>query len=246
MKYTRGFRILSALRSTRAREHVIRTLDALARQPDQTCPCCGHHGQFDSFGDSPRMGANCTSCESKERHRLFALATSKDFLSFAGLDVLHFAPEPPVRQIILSAHPKTYTTADFEPGRAELELNIEAISLPDESFDRVVCSHVLEHVDDEKALAELYRVLRPGGQAIVMIPIVEGWDVTYEDTAIVSPKARELHFLQWDHVRLYGADFRKRAISPGFRLDEYTAGPNDSIEYGLMRGEKIFKLSKDS
>lgn len=244
MKFQRGLRILFALRSARIREHMIRMLDAFDSLPEQTCPCCQYYGKFDSFGDVLRMGANCPRCESKERHRLFAIATAEKFLTFGGFDVLHFAPEPTVSSIISNDNPKSYVTADYERGRADIQLDIEAISLPNESYDRIVCSHVLEHVDDGKAFSELYRILRPSGQLIVMIPIIEGWSNTYEDHTITKPEQRKMHFQQWDHIRLYGADFRGRAISAGFNIDEFTAGPLDSIKYGLWRGEKVFVLTK--
>ncbi len=77
---------------------------------------------------------------------------------------------------------------DIAPGKADRVLNIEAIASPDASYDCVVCSHVLEHVDDKKALSEIYRVLRPGGVALIMLPVIEGWAKTYENPAVTSPE----------------------------------------------------------
>jgi SAM-dependent methyltransferase len=136
-------------------------------------------------------------------------------------------------------------TADLNQ-RADLKLNIEKIALPDSSFDVVICSHVLEHVNDLSALAELYRILRQNGLAILMVPLIEGWMHTYEDDGIHSEADREIHFGQFDHVRYYGSDFRTRVLSAGFLLDEYYRGGADSVRFGLYRGERIFLANKPS
>jgi SAM-dependent methyltransferase len=159
---------------------------------------------------------------------------------FEGRDVLHFAAESAVGGLVRAAGPKSYTTSSYPHASADLCLNIEAIDLPDESYDVVIASHVLEHVDDGRALREIARILRPGGQLIAMVPIVEGWSQSYEDRSILSDADRDLHFGQYDHVRYYGSDFRDRLRQAGFALTEFTAEPKDSVEYRLLRGEKIF------
>ena len=121
---------------------------------------------------------------------------------------------------------------------------IEAIDLPDASFDRILCNHVVEHVDDAKAFAELFRILHPGGVALFTTPIVEGWAQTYENPAIDGERLRELHFGQNDHVRFYGRDLRERIKAAGFRLEEFTAVEPDVHRHGLMRGETVFMATK--
>ena len=153
--------------------------------------------------------------------------------------MLHFAPEKGLTKL-LKARVGSYQSADITPGRADLVRNIEAIAEPDASFDCVVCSHVLEHVDDRKALIEVYRVLKPGGLALIMLPVIEGWSTTYENTAVLAPEDRMRHFGQADHVRYYGADVRDRIRAAGFRLHEFTAEGEDVLTYGLQRGEKVF------
>ena len=74
-----------------------------------------------------------------------------------------------------------YVTADLQPRGVDIKLDIEALDLKDSRFEIVVCSHVLEHVDDRRALSELYRVITPSGFALLMFPVVEGWATTYED-----------------------------------------------------------------
>ena len=191
---------------------------------ERTCNICGNQGYFEPFGiDQIRPEARCPGCGSLERHRLFKLWLEANPLN--GKRVLHFAPEPAVRRIIepLAA---TYLSGDLSKD-ADRVLDIEAIDLPDGSFDSVLCFHVLEHVDDRKALAELYRVLSPGGVAVLMFPIVEGWETTYENADALSAEDRKLHFGQHDHVRFYGADVQGRIRAAGFRLNFVLASAHD-------------------
>lgn len=206
------------------------------------CPCCGHLGRFDTYGHPPRYGARCPKCGSLERHRLIVLADQKaDF--FTGKTVLHFAPEQILSRII-GASANRYVTADLAPGRADRILNIEQINQPDLSWDVVVCSHVLEHVQDKVALAELHRILREGGLLVAMVPLIEGWKTTYEDPTITSERDRQTHFGQFDHVRYYGRDFRDRLENAGFDIREYSANGPDAVKYGLIRGTKVFACTK--
>ena len=239
--------VISLLGMLRYRDHVseaVRAVAAYSKMPSAECPCCGHRAQFESFGSDNALGARCPSCGSLQRHRLLALAMREGAVDFAGADLLHFAPEPVMTRMINAAKPKSYLTADITPGRADVVLNLETIAKPDASFDMIVASHVLEHVDDALAMAELYRILRPGGALIAMVPIVEGWADTYEDRAIADDGARADHYGQYDHVRYYGRDFRDRLGAHGFRADEYTALGSASVMYALTRGEKVFIGSK--
>lgn len=142
-----------------------------------------------------------------------------------------------------------YVTADIEPGRADLAIDLTAMDLPDSSFEAVICSHVLEHVrDDRQALRELYRVLTPGGWALIMIPIDEAREATYEDAAIVAPEDRVRAFWQDDHLRLYGRDVAERLAEPGFHVDVVRVGDEFDAatcsKYGLLAGHQIFICSK--
>ena len=105
-------------------------------------------------------------------------------------------------------------------------------------------SHVLEHVNDERALNEISRILTPDGAVLIMVPIIEGWDQSYEDSSITDVNDRIRHFGQWDHVRIYGRDLRERIVRAGFRLVEFTAVEPDVQHYGLLRGEKLFVAYK--
>jgi len=92
-------------------------------------------------------------------------------------------------------------------------------------------------VDDRKAMRELYRVLRPGGWAVVLVPIDFSRAESFEDPAIVAPADRERLFGQADHVRVYGRDFTTRLEEAGFtvRVEDYTRelGEAEARRYGL-------------
>jgi SAM-dependent methyltransferase len=184
----------------------------------------------------------CGKCNSKQRHRLFGLWIDANH-TIDGARILHFAPEPILARI-LRDRAAQYKSADLDPTVGETVLNIENIDLPDESVDVVMCSHVLEHVDDAKALREIHRVLAPGGRALLMFPVVEGWEHTYENPDHTSPRDRARYFGQSDHVRYFGRDVRDRIGRAGFALSEFTADEPNVARYGLDRGEKLFIATK--
>jgi SAM-dependent methyltransferase len=203
------------------------------------CNLCGHKGKFLGYGYPYVCDILCPKCGALERHRLLTLANQEhDF--FRDRDILHFAPETAIRNLVRKHRPRTYVTADLSASGVDRKENIEALTLPDICFDLVICLHVLGHVNDQKAASELFRVLRPGGTLLAMFPIVEGWDSTFEDTARKTPQERLLYFGQHDHVRCFGRDARQRIAAAGFMIDEYTAIEPNVSRYGLSRGEKVF------
>lgn len=202
------------------------------------CPVCSYEGRFVPAGRPTRIDARCPRCAALERHRLLALVAREQAL-FSGREVLHFAPERAVTALIQAGGPSRYATSNYGDATT-LDLDLEAIDQPDDSWDVVVASHVLEHVDDTKALAELHRITRPGGTVVLMVPIIEGWATTHEDQRITSEAGRLLHFGQHDHVRYYGADLRDRIRDAGFDLEEHTATEPDVHTFALLRGEKVF------
>lgn len=217
------------------------TIHALLREAvpaERRCNICNRSVLFRPMGWPMRPEARCPNCGSLERHRLLKMWFDKEHESIIGTRILHFAPEPAVSKFVRPLTEK-YTTADIKPGY-DLQLNIEKIDLPDESYDLIVCSHVLEHVDDRAALKEMRRVLKENGIALLMTPVIEGWSETYEDPAIVEPNDRVIHFGQGDHVRYYGANLRARIRHAGFELEEFTIEGAAAVEYGLLRGERLF------
>jgi SAM-dependent methyltransferase len=209
------------------------------------CTICNYAGRFRPYGYPPRYGAECPACGSFERHRLLKLWCDREGNAFlAKARTLHFAPEDSVRDFVTPIA-GSYQTADITLHRADLRLDIEALTpLADESYDAIICLHVLEHVDDAKALAELRRVLAKDGVLVAMVPLIEGWASTYENPGIKDPQGRLAHFGQSDHVRFYGADFRKRLADAGFTVNEFTATEPDVVTFGLLRGEKVFLCRK--
>ncbi len=114
-----------------------------------------------------------------------------------------------------------YITADIESPLAKVKMNIEAIPFPDNSFDVIFCNHVLEHVEDfDQATRELYRVLRPGGWAIMQSPQNMAMAETLEDPSITDPRERERIFLQSDHLRLFGRNYGQELARAGFTVNE--------------------------
>ena len=215
----------------------------LPRLTDRRCNICGYDGPFGPGGKGTRNEARCPRCRSVERDRLFKLWLDKEQQSLVQKDVLHFAPEHSLASLVRPLA-RRYRSADIAPGRADLVLNIERLALEPDSVEAVICAHVLEHVDDGKALRELFRILRPGGLVVISVPIIEGWSVSYENPAIVTAGERALHFGQWDHVRYYGTDLRDRISSAGFSLEEFTASPEEVVRHGLIRGDKLFLARK--
>jgi SAM-dependent methyltransferase len=207
------------------------------------CNICGRVGKMLAFGQPPRFDVRCRRCGSLERHRLEAIWLRLNQGAVVDKRVLHFAPESVVSEM-LRPTARNYIGADLDGRRGDTALDVENIALGDTSVDLIVCNHVLEHVDDAKTLHEFYRVLAPGGIALLMFPLIEGWSDTYENPLVRSKTERALHFGQWDHVRYYGSDVRERIRSAGFELTEFTAQEPEVSRFALGRGEKIFVARK--
>jgi SAM-dependent methyltransferase len=215
----------------------------LAGVHKRTCNICDYTGHFRAAGLPPRYDAQCPNCGSLERHRQLFFWFKDNKQLIAKSKILHFAAEPILRRY-LKQTATSDQSADLTPGAGDVVLNVEAIDLPSASVDMVICNHVLEHVDDRKALSEIFRILTPSGVAVLSFPYVDGWEETYENPAIVSPRDRLLHYGQADHVRYFGHDVRRRITDAGFRLDEITATEPLVSRHALRRGVKIFIATK--
>ncbi|GAA1755333.1 methyltransferase domain-containing protein [Luedemannella helvata] len=206
------------------------------------CPLCGYHGHFEPFGVRRRPGAMCPRCGSVERHRLIALILQRNPGLLAGLDVLHFAPEYALQQSV-EKFCGTYVAAVYDGSPHSVD--IQRMPYGAESFDLIICSHVLEHVaDDRMALREVRRVLRPAGTAVVAVPFIGTWETTFEDPSVTDPRERALLFGQSDHVRFYGADIEERFAAAGLASRRCVATEPDVHRFGLSRGETIFLLTR--
>lgn len=204
------------------------------------CPICSYTGRFWSHGTPPRGEAMCPRCLSLERHRLMHLLVDIHGPTLLqGRRVLHFAPETCIRDRLRRM--SDYVTADISGRGVDCQCAMEAIPFPDASIDVVIANHVLEHVDDDiVAMREVRRVLRPDGVAILSVPLIHGWDQTYENPGIVAPELRRTHFGQEDHKRLYGTDFTDRVRRAGYQVDVFRADPESEVRYGLRRGDRFF------
>jgi SAM-dependent methyltransferase len=135
-----------------------------------------------------------------------------------GLRILHVAPEEALARPLLRSPGVRYMAIDRELGRGDAVMDLTQVACPDDAFDLVICNHVLEHIpDDRQAMRELRRVLRPGGRAIVQVPMSD-LATTLEDLSIVDPETRERLYGQPDHVRLYGRDYLDRLAAAGFKV----------------------------
>lgn len=186
------------------------------------CPVCGRHfRKFLPYGYGKAMDNRlCPNCLSLERHRLLWLYLKEKTNFFtASLKVLHFAPEQPFLKRFRALKNLDYTTADIDSPIADLRLDVTAIDLPDDTYDVVICNHVLEHVADaSKAFSEIKRILKPGGWAILMVPINPDVD-TFEDPSVTDPKERQRLFGQYDHVRQFGRDYADVLAKAGFKVE---------------------------
>jgi predicted SAM-dependent methyltransferase len=169
----------------------------------------------------PREDALCAHCGALERHRFLWLYILKrtDLFVDSTKKMLHVAPEKCFESRLKKWLGGNYLTADLADGRAMVKMDITNIEYPDESFDVIYCSHVLEHVqDDKKAMKEFFRVLKANGWAILIVPIASELKKTFEDSSIVEPRERLKAFGQEDHVRKYGPDYVDRLREVGFNV----------------------------
>lgn len=227
------------------------------------CPIC--EKSADVFLSSPtavsRDNASCPNCHSLERHRhlwLFLKENKEEFFE-KKLTLLHWAPEPCLSKVLKSMDDIYYIPTNLKPKKSDVyKFNINEIALDTNSVDVIFCNHVLDCVpNDRQAIAELFRVLRPGGYAIVMVQLYD-LDRTYEDSSILNPIARELKFGQFDHVRKYGNDITNRLKSAGFNVEEFPlsrlsddsriqyalSGYDDEDQINATRGADIFLCTK--
>jgi len=201
------------------------------------CPFCNSHLRiFLQFGlksdilkekqvvgGGYRQNVICPICGSMDRERLLYLYLLHKTDVFAKpKKLLHVAPEARLSNILQVNVSGSYLTADISGIDVMINMDIIDIQFPDDSFDAIICSHVLEHIiDDRKAMSELYRTLKPGGWAILQVPISLSLENTYEDFSITTIRGREEAFGQGDHVRIYAEDYQDRLAKAGFKVSVF-------------------------
>lgn len=207
-------------RPLRKAKRLVKNLKYIGKK--RYCPICNRNSRiFGSYGVRQRSDAQCMFCGAIERHRLVWLFFQRktDLFSGSSLKMLHVAPEAIFEELLRNQLGGNYLTADLFNPKAMVKMDITDIQYPDESFDAIYCSHVLEHVpDDKKAMREFHRVLKPNGWAILLVPIVG--EHTIEDLSITDPAMRAKLYGQEDHVRSYGRDYKDRLKEAGFEVAE--------------------------
>tara|TARA_B100000767_G_scaffold235126_1_gene228249 strand:- start:36 stop:788 length:753 start_codon:yes stop_codon:yes gene_type:complete len=196
-----------------------------------------------------RQNALCPGTLSLERHRLLWLYLDRktNFLTDA-IRVLHVAPEQVFYRKFKSFSHWDYTTTDLHSPLADVKADICALPFEDNTYDFILCNHVLEHIpNDLKAMEELYRVLKPGGTAILQVPLEEDRENTFEDDSITDQQERTRIFGQYDHVRIYGQDYYKRLQEVGFEaipMDFIKEVTEDDIQHFALPSERIPVVTK--
>lgn len=159
---------------------------------------------------------------SLERHRLLWLYLQRETAFFsAKAKMLHFAPEQAFYKRFRKMKNLDYTTTDLNSPLADVKADICNLPFEDNSYDIIFCNHVLEHIpDDQKAMQELYRILKPDGYAILQIPQDLNREKTFEDNSITDREERTKIFGQYDHVRVYGKDYFNKLEMVGFHVKQ--------------------------
>jgi hypothetical protein len=212
------------------------------------CPVC--EGEFSAFvpAGPERPWARCPRCGALERHRGLVLYLQRRSDLFDGRRaLLHVAPEPELSRRLRRIAGLDYVSLDLDSPYADVNADLCALPFPAGRFDAVLCSHVLEHVgDDRRALAEIGRVLKPEGWAALLVPVEASLEATYEDRGIVAPAERQRAFGQEDHVRLYGRDFPARVREAGLEVaTDAWLGELDAVtraRYGVG-GDVIYRAT---
>ena len=216
------------------------------------CPLCDSElPTFIPGGvNNARENALCPKCGSLERNRAAYLFLKEETNIFSkNIKMLHFAPERLLSEIFRKKENIDYLPVDINPNMPGVKekMDIQDIKYPDNTFDLIYCSHVLEHVpNDKKALEELYRVLKPNGKAIIQVPLNRNFKETFEDESFNTPELRLKHYGQSDHVRFYGLDFQKKLENAGFKASNEYVGSMDrksQKKYGF-ENDNLFYCTK--
>lgn len=219
-----------------------------------TCPVCGKSARkFLSYGSkvSYRKNVLCPHDLTLERHRLIWLYLQRksNLFTAKNLRFLHIAPEQCFLPHFKKQKNLIYTTGDIESPIADLHFDLHNIPFESDNFDVIFCNHVLEHVQDSnRCMAELFRVMKPGGWGIFQVPQDMNREDTYEDWRITSEEQRENHFWQKDHVRLFGRNYPEKLVEVGFDYEEFTAddlvGDTDVDRFRLNPKEILYVFKK--
>ena len=209
--------------------------------------------ELEVIGGGFRENCLCPNCYSVDRDRLVAAWLEDHLPKTEHIRLLHIAPDKNVSAFIMGHNNIDYIAGDkFEEGydypESVMELDVTSLPFEDESFDLVICNHVLEHVpDDSKAMSELFRVMKIRGRGILQVPISWKIESTLEDPNISDPAEQERRFGQRDHVRIYGPDYVERLKAAGFKVkveDYFKEQPQTAVKLKLNPKEKLFLVTR--
>jgi SAM-dependent methyltransferase len=192
-----------------------------------------------------RKNALSPSTFSLERHRLLWLYLKNETGVFSKkIKLLHFAPEQAFYKSFKKLSNIQYDTIDINSPLAMIKADICDLPIKDNTYDFILCNHVLEHIlDDNKAISELYRVLKKDGVGIFQVPIDMKKEFTFQDDSITDKKERNKIFGQYDHVRVYGKDYFTKLKNAGFKVEEvdYTKNlsKDEIYRFSIVKGEII-------
>lgn len=257
-------RVLASLRLERSARSIWRRTGNFGLR--YQCPMCRAHlkaflpgGEHHAVladksvvGGGWRPNVFCPICGSYDRERLtYLYLKNRPHLLCRGAKLLHVAPEDNLSSWLRSKADLDYVSADLARGDVDLNIDLTQIPIPNSTFNAIICNHVLEHIpNDRRAMAELFRVLKPGGWAMVQVPISLYLVATYEDFSITDPMDRERAFGQNDHVRIYAMDYVDRLKQAGFAIELFRWPRNNrdyggqNNKFGLIDREIVFFASR--
>ncbi len=212
--------------------------------------CGGRFSGFLPFGVESRPNAQCPRCGSLERHRLLWLYLKKKTNFFKDrLKVFEVAPIHFLQEEFKKLPNIEYVSADISSSLAMKRIDITSIPIPSGKFDCIICYHVLEHIpDDKKAMRELFRILKPGGWAIIQSPIDWKLQKTVEGKIAMYKIKGVSNFWQHDHVRIYGRDYKNKLEKAGFfvNIDRFMGESDKNLlkRYGLFKNQGICYCTK--
>lgn len=208
-----------------------------------TCNLCHHSSRSWLHG---RVAGRCPGCRSATRTRVLWWYLSKN-VQVASRKLLHFAPEMLLERNIRGTRTLNYVTADFRNPKVDVQVDIQALPFGDGEFDLILCSHVLEHIRDDKlAMRELRRVCSPNGSVLIMVPLSDSKH-TREDLSELPPQVRKDRFGETDHLREYGRDLVDMLQQSGFRVVSFEPATeipaSIRARHGLGDNQTIFVCS---
>ncbi len=213
------------------------------------CPLCnGHFRKF--LPVKERENAFCPKCGSLERNRLiFLYLKQKSVFNTKNQRILHVAPNKMLQKKLSKLGNLEYISINITPELAMYKMDLTNLTFENNYFDIIICSHVLEHIDDDKlAMKELYRVLKEKGWGLILVHIDSNSEKTIEGSEIKDLKIRKELLGQEDHVRKYGLDFIVRLRNTGFqvKIDNFANDLEESTlkKFGLNKNEKVYYVSK--